>query len=112
MSVPAPSGGDYPSGADLDYIEAWPLDDPLGWFRFLHGCWWAADWGWREESAIDDSDRPVRRFSISTGGWSGNEEIIEAMGRNFLWHVTWMSSRRGGHYVFEVTEAVAGRGEG
>jgi len=38
---------------------------------------------------------------VSTGGWSGNEELIGAMRMNFiLWSQWWWSSRRGGHYVF------------
>ena len=38
---------------------------------------------------------------ISTGGWSGNEDLIGAMQNNaMLWIMTWVSSRRGGHYTF------------
>lgn len=93
---------DYPSPQELQQIRDWAIEDPDGWFRFVRSIWWAPDWGWREESIDDDLGRPIRRYSISTGGWSGNEDIIEAMQRNFLWRITWQQSRRGGHYIFDV----------
>ncbi len=49
-------------------------------------------------------DRFVRKrhtLYLSTGGWSGNEDIIEALHYNFLfWSMYWFTSRRGGHYYF------------
>lgn len=40
-------------------------------------------------------------WEISTGGWSGNEDIIEAMQDNqVFWSLHWLESRRGGHYKF------------
>jgi hypothetical protein len=56
------------------------------------------------------ADRQVRRrgrrWSISTGGWSGNESLIEALQRNHIfWSLCWMKSERGGHFVFEVPKA-------
>lgn len=99
--------GDYPTEDELKTIREWPIEDPEGWFRFIHSIWWARDWGWREAPARDELlNRSVQRYSISTGGWSGNEDIIDAMGQNLLWAMTWMSSRRGGHYVFERTVEV------
>lgn len=45
----------------------------------------------------------IRRYRISTGGWSGNEELLMALQANHMaWTWTWISSRVGGHYVFEV----------
>ena len=47
--------------------------------------------------------RLLHLFRISTGGWSGNESIIRAMERNgMMWHLNWVQSRRGGHYIFEI----------
>lgn len=51
---------------------------------------------------IDISDRPIIRYTFSTGGWSGNEDLIRAMEQNWMiWSLTWVQSRRGGHYIFE-----------
>jgi hypothetical protein len=96
----------YPTSESLRRISDWPYDDPVGWFRFIYRCWWQPGWGWHEAPALDDFNRPVHRYSISTGGWSGNEDVIGAMQKSFLWHLTWESSRRGGHYVFGVAEEV------
>lgn len=93
---------DYPSEDELKQIREWAVDDPEGWLRFVRSIWWAPEWGWREDSEIDDLDRPVRRFYVSTGGWSGNEDIIEAMEHTVLWYVIWQQSRRGGHYILDL----------
>lgn len=98
----------YPSDAALERIKAWDFNTPLEWFAYIKqaGNWWPdpEPWGWSEEDVFaDDFDGKRRRFHISTGGWSGNEDILSAMEENFmLWGLTWQSSRRGGHYVFEV----------
>jgi len=95
----------YPSEDELEIVKTWGLEDPLGWFTFIRTLWWAPEWGFHQTDGADERDgRTVARYEISTGGWSGNEDIIGAMGANFLWHVVWVQSRRGGHYIFEVPE--------
>ena len=93
---------DYPSDAELEQIRT-AETDPRSWFAFIcaTGHFWP-DWGWRVEEA-DEDGKPVTRYLISTGGWSGNEDILAAMRDNFiLWHQTWRVHRAGGHYEFEV----------
>lgn len=42
-------------------------------------------------------------YRLSTGGWSGNEQLIGALERNrVFWALCWKSSNRGGHHVFTV----------
>ena len=99
-----PTRDGYPTDEELTRIREWPGDDPRGWLAFIKLCWWAADWGWSEEY----EPRWATTYHISTGGWSGNEEIIRAMreNTNLLWGQVWESVRRGGHYVFAVPEAI------
>lgn len=99
---------EYPTIHDLDRIAFWPHDDLRECFRFIRSIWWASDWGWHEASATEAfGDRPVQRYEISTGGWSGNEDIVAAMERNhMLMALTWQQSRRGGHYIFELPDAL------
>ena len=82
----------YPLLRTIRKIEAWPDSDLIGLMKFVSAIWWGAP--------------PVRRgrqFSFSTWGWSGNEEIIDAMKRNrMLMALCWVSSRRGGHHRFHV----------
>lgn len=100
-----PDQDGYPTDEELQKIRKWPIEGTYeGFFTFIRSCWWAADWGWREEDTVDDLfNKPVHRYTISTGGWSGNESIIEAMMENVVpWTMTWVQSRRGGHFIFQI----------
>ena len=96
----------YPSDHALDLIEAWPWTDPKGWFEFINSIWHLKSWGWKEGPAIDEiTGKQTYCYYISTAGWSGNESIIHAMEKNdTLWHFTWVQSRKGGHYIFEIKD--------
>lgn len=87
----------YPDERDLERIREWPWADFPGLMEFVRSIWWMPEWGWRKHGA---------QYSISTGGWSGNESIIAALADNRLfWMTCWESSRRGGHYTFTVRPA-------
>ena len=108
-----PDEHEYPTDEELKTIEEWPGEDLLGWFTYIKsvGKYWPDEsWGWLEyilplelhEEADQKND--LRVYHISTGGWSGNEAILDSMGKNFIcWHSTWYSHRVGGHYEFRVT---------
>lgn len=94
---------EYPTIAELRRVRAWPLEDGFdALLEYVRGLWWMPDWGWRQTQ---------RRYYISTGGWSGNEDLITALeeNRSLFWVICWVSSRRGGHYEFEVPRAFRGR---
>lgn len=94
----------YPSELELRRVRTWPVSDWHGLFAYLRARWNYADVGyWTKRGST---------YSISTGGWSGNEELIGALQENHIvWSLCWISSRRGGHYVFRVPTfaPVAGR---
>jgi hypothetical protein len=96
----------YPTEDEIARIKTWPYEDPRGWFAFIKsaGNYWPGEsWGWDERDDHDEIDKDVHVYEISTGGWSGNEEILGAMRANtMLWMMTWHVSRRGGHYTFMV----------
>jgi hypothetical protein len=97
----------YPTEDDLKRIEAWPIagdNDLRALFDFVRSLWWMPDWGFgKPEPGKDLMERPVLVYHVSTGGWSGNEDIIEAMHNNFVfWHQCWQVHRAGGHYVFHL----------
>jgi hypothetical protein len=102
----------YPTEHALEVIEKWHWDDAKGWFKFIEGIWYFHSWGWKELdephewNKLDQyKDKIVHRYYISTAGWSGNESIIRAMQNNsMMWHLNWVESRRGGHYIFELKE--------
>ena len=43
-----------------------------------------------------------RYFELHTGGWSGNEEIINVLSESMFWLMYWRKSEWGGHYYFEL----------
>lgn len=102
----------YPTEAALKAIEIWHWDDVKGWFKFIEGLWNYRSFGWKEVDEPHEwsdmeqyKDRMVHRYYVSTAGWSGNESIIRAMQDNdMMWHLNWVESRRGGHYIFELKE--------
>ena len=97
-----PDRDGYPTDEELSRIAKWPAEDPFGWFEFIKSCWWAADWGWTEFDGKDD-EQACRVFQLSTGGWSGNEDILSTMKTHcILWSLSWQEHRRGGHYTFRV----------
>ena len=86
----------YPTEEEIAKIKQWPNTDFKGLMAFIkEECWWMPDWGWSNRG---------KTYRVSTGGWSGNEEIIDALHKNdnFFWALCWQSSRRGGHYVFRL----------
>lgn len=105
MSAELLDSDGYPTDAALEIIELWPNNDAKGWFAFIKNIWYMASWGWHEAKVDHEfrKDEQVYLYSISTAGWSGNESLIHSMEKNFqIWGLVWKSSRRGGHYEFEL----------
>lgn len=101
----------YPTDATLECIVSWKIDDYEDCATLL--AFVQKAWHWPSYfTKAPNRHRPwpgartlERRYTVSTGGWSGNESLIAAMESNFMfWTLTWESSRRGGHYIFEVAE--------
>ena len=87
----------YPTEDQLERIENWPLDDLPALMEYVHSIWSYADAGYWNWTAGET------KYSLSTAGWSGNEDIIRALMENTMfWMLCWESSKRGGHYEFEV----------
>ena len=83
----------YPEGGMLRSVTLWPATLRHEWLDYIAQNWpptGKATWG-------DDELRLV------TGGWSGCEEIIQAMQQNTMcWMMCWESSFRGGTYRFKA----------
>jgi len=82
---------EYPTENELEEIKNWRITDIHGLMEHIREYW--EKWGaWKKEGDI---------YTLATGGWNGNEEIICAMQENIIWWAMyWYSSNRGGHYVF------------
>lgn len=77
-----------------DTIKCWNWSDHNGWIGFIRSVW-KHDFG-----SIREEDGTL---TLATGGWSENEQIIQAMMQNtMLWAILWESSHRGGLYVLRM----------
>jgi hypothetical protein len=85
----------YPTDEALKRITEWSWHDIQAMLDFVQSLWWCRDLLWAIDGDI---------LSASTGGWSGNESLVAAMQKNIgFWHMCWESSRRGGHYTFDLS---------
>ena len=85
----------YPEEHELKKIEEWDYKDFVGLIEYVEERWAYADFGYFKKGR--------KYLYLSTAGWSGNESIIRALMSNYIfWDCCWVSSRRGGHYVFEI----------
>lgn len=105
---------EYPTEEQLETIRTWDWGDFKNFdarvarlWDYIKDLWWNVDWGWTittvtpEDESILTSQIGWTRRLVSTGGWSGNESIIDAlMDNGMFWQLCWVSSRRGGHYEF------------
>ncbi len=92
-----------PTSPELARIREWPHSDFAGWMKYIAEIWAYPD-------HITNKDGV---WHVSTGGWSGHEDIIEAMqANNTLWLLHWYSSRRGGHYQFRTRSARTNASDG
>lgn len=86
----------YPTEDELKFIIRWDTfkEGYQGLLEFIRDIWWSGDFGgfvWRG-----------KWLHLHTWGWSGNEDIIEALKGNPFWFMFWYLSKRGGHYCFEL----------
>lgn len=98
----------YPEDHELEQIRTWDYNDFAGLIDFIEARW-AYKWFEREVGKDAFGKSPVLMWSLSTAGWSGNEDIIHALLANDffrqLWYYSW---RTGGHYVFRINPENAG----
>ena len=87
----------YPTEDELDMIANWKLSSSLDEYHMLM-AYVRERWAFGEQGYwIQDGDI----YFLATAGWSGNEDLIEALQRNHLFcALYWQQSRRGGRYMF------------
>ncbi|MDP2726281.1 MAG: hypothetical protein Q8P59_01955, partial [Dehalococcoidia bacterium] len=69
----------YPRESELRKIQKWdfqkkPITEYLKYIRAL----------WTFDDCFVLTGKRVLKLYLSTGGWSGNESLVEAIGRNFV----------------------------
>ena len=88
---------EYPTEEELQKIKEWDaVKDPMGLIVFIKGLWKYPDY-------FVVKGKRVITLELSTGGWSGNEDIIGALRENQMFFILyWLKSERGGHYFFRI----------
>jgi len=83
---------EYPTEDELKKIETWPFENWEGLLAFIEPLWIHYGRFTRKDNVLE----------LATGGWSGNEDIIQSLRKNLFWMITWESSHRGGLFVFDL----------
>lgn len=90
-----PTEDGYPTDEELRTIRDWKFSKAHStgdWLEYVRGVWRYP------ERAVRVGDG---WWYFSTGGWSGNEELIDSMKRNVVgWMSSWEIHRSGGHWWF------------
>ena len=108
MTEPTFDKDGYPTDDTLDRVRTWPMDSPSDMgvlLGFVQIAWTYPDYFTpaKRRTRLWKGAELRRLWRVSTGGWSGNESLINAMQGNLMfWSLAWVSSRRGGHYEFET----------
>jgi len=89
---------EYPSEDVLQIIREWPPERFGELMALVESAW----------SEYGRFERDGRKYTLITGGWSGNEDLIWALQKNLslFWTLCWQESKRGGHHVFEIPEFI------
>jgi hypothetical protein len=95
---------DYPTRSELKEIRLWKFTDPQNTTEF-HSFMHYIKSLWYLDEYFEEPTNNHNIYSLHTVGWSGNEDIIHAMQKNYLfWSLFWQKSERGGHYTFAPME--------
>lgn len=96
----------YPTEIELQRIEHWFDETPTDWnesllelITYVRERWNYRDWGWHEATDKDGT----HYYTISTGGWSGNEDLIGSLQKCWVfWQLMFEAHRAGGHYILKL----------
>jgi hypothetical protein len=86
----------YPTDEELAAIESWEVVDIMGLVEYVMDLWHWSDYA----TLTHDVDKCL--LELHTGGWSGNESIIDTLMGTMFWGACWEKSMRGGHYWFDI----------
>lgn len=94
----------YPTEWGITQLRGFTGGTPEQFVEMVRRLWWLPQL--IETAHTTDRDgRPIVRIRLVTGGWSGNEEVIEEIDATWFRVLYWQSRHRGGLHVFEVPEA-------
>jgi hypothetical protein len=90
----------YPSDAELDALAQFE-GTPRQFFAEVHRLWSYQDFV-TETTITGEFGTPQVEVTLVTGGWSGNESVVETITRTMAHPLWWYMSQRGGLSVYRV----------
>ncbi|MFH1118618.1 MAG: hypothetical protein V1775_02260 [Bacteroidota bacterium] len=92
----------YPDREELNAIRFWIVRENASMEENLEGLMDYIEPLWTQHGSFL---KKSNMYFLSTGGWSGNEDIISALEQNHMfWALFACSWERGGHFVFATLE--------
>jgi hypothetical protein len=99
----------YPNDDELAKVEKYSYEDGYkGLVEYLLRIWSYGDGAVViKEGRSRLFKRRVMKLELHTYGWSGNEDIIISLRKNYMfWSTSWQKSIRGGHYYFDIEKCL------
>ena len=93
---------DYPSQDMLDRIANLSIlsNPPVG-MSSMDEFMKMIKYAWNHDMGKIVHARDPFKLELTTGGWSGNEDIVTAIQSNYMfWGLYWQMSKRGGYHLF------------
>jgi hypothetical protein len=88
----------YPTDEFLEYVKKFEPENIWEFIETLRSGWWMDDWGF----ILHRKYKGYRKLELHTGGWSGNEDTINALHESFFFNFYWRKTYVGGHYYFKI----------
>ena len=97
---------EYMSESELETIAQFPLVPDTT--SVCHHLLQSIKPYWERYGAFKQTSR--NSYYLATGGWSGNEDIIGALKKNYMfWSLCWYKSQRGGAFWFKIPVIKGGK---
>lgn len=100
FNFPALDDDGYPTDEVLEWIENYNPFENGGFSELLEIL--VDLWRWDDYIEIKRPYKGRKTIWLHTGGWSGNESIINALNKNVYFWINWKLSKVGGHYKFSI----------
>ena len=103
-----PDKDGYPTEEELKTIREWDFEktSAIDLIEYIRNMWWQSEWGVKWGFKL--KGKKVITLELHTGGWSGNEDIVNALSQSMFWHLYWEKSCRGGHHYFTIKKLKEG----
>lgn len=99
----------YPEESELDLIKNWDYKEVFSLLDFVQERWTYSDCFRKKWTKHRYSGSQLLQVEMITGGWSGNESLVNALLENtMIRHFCYVEWKTGGYHKFEIKPESAG----